>query len=248
MTLNYSFGNTTFLLVLFFLYVVYRVKVVVTGLRSVHGVPVQFTLVAPLSIPGVLFPPTRWTPGTHYVYNSWDTAYARNGFDAVLFVPLFAGHALLYNASPEAHRQVVSQLAMFEKPEQGLKLDILGPNVVASNGEQWRKHRRITAPAFSQETYADVWNVTARLYYQMQASDEWRTTGALVFPKFQDVTTRLALLVIAATGFNMRIDWGDAPEMQGLRTSVDEMVMTVSATVLLRILAPDWLFNLPNRL
>jgi cytochrome P450 len=49
----------------------------------------------------------------------------------------------------------------------------LGENVVASEGEVWKRHRRITAPAFTQSAYEHVWKVTAGVYADINEKDAW---------------------------------------------------------------------------
>ena len=85
-------------------------------------------------------------------------------------MPLLAGDVSLHCASPEASRQILSDMGRFTKPKRVLSLEsvlsffvpwfhllttfisFLGPNVVASVGEQWRRHRKITAPAFDNQS------------------------------------------------------------------------------------------------
>jgi cytochrome P450 len=50
---------------------------------------------------------------------------------------------------------------------------LLGPNVVASNGEVWKRHRRVTAPAFTQSAYQNVWKVTEGVYLDINQKGGW---------------------------------------------------------------------------
>lgn len=73
---------------------------------------------------------------------------------------------------------------------------IMGPNVVASDGEDWKRQRRITAPAFNPKScvsvallsyivsnyivsnrYQLVWEETARTYRQMSREEGWDATS-----------------------------------------------------------------------
>ena len=58
-------------------------------------------------------------------------------------------------------------------------LSMLGPNVVASEGDVWKRHRRITAPAFNQSAYENVWNVAAGIYAQICNKEGWNGSNAV---------------------------------------------------------------------
>ncbi|EIN04150.1 cytochrome P450 [Punctularia strigosozonata HHB-11173 SS5] len=228
-------------------YVLGRIYAIWKILQSVKGVPVQFVLIQPLTSLAILLPHGRWNPGTHYVWDARSTAYSERRFEAIHFVPLLYGSGYLYNVSPEAYKQIMSQDGMdIQKPVEGLTLDFLGSNVVASNGDMWKRHRKIAAPAFNQETYADVWEVTARLYHEMLQSEAWKAGDSITFPAFNHFTTRIALLVIAACGFDMRIGWDESPSYPGLHSTIDRMIVTVSSNLLFRILAPAWILSIPS--
>ncbi len=51
----------------------------------------------------------------------------------------------------------------------------MGLNVVSAEGEFWKRHRRITAPAFNQKTYRNVWETTANVYRDMIKNEGWET-------------------------------------------------------------------------
>ncbi|EIN04147.1 cytochrome P450 [Punctularia strigosozonata HHB-11173 SS5] len=154
----------------------------------------------------------------------------------------------MYNASPDAYKQMMAQDSVgdIDKPADAVTLTFFGQNVVTSTGAMWKKHRKIAAPAFNQETYADVWNVTASLYHQMQSSEAWKAGDVINFPAFNRFTTRMALLVIAACGFDMRIGWEESPSYPGLHSTIDQVIVTVSSNLLIRIVAPEWVLSIPS--
>lgn len=49
----------------------------------------------------------------------------------------------------------------------------MGVNVVASEGEAWKRHRRIAAPAFNHTTYQNVWSTTTTVYHSMIEKEGW---------------------------------------------------------------------------
>ena len=55
---------------------------------------------------------------------------------------------------------------------------------------------------------------------------------------------QLALLVIAACGFNMRLRWNEEGSSDGLTSPIDSAVVAVSSTLVER-LNFEWVFKLP---
>ncbi|KAF7790325.1 hypothetical protein EIP86_001279, partial [Pleurotus ostreatoroseus] len=121
----------------------------------------------------------------------------------------------------------------------------MGANIVAANGEQWRKHRKVTAPAFDNQIYYDVWAVTTRMYEQMLDSEAWKFGDQHYFKSFNTFTTRMALLVITTCGFNMQIPWEGYLKQDGLAEPVDTNIVTVADSLLLRLVLPKWVYKFP---
>ena len=44
-------------------------------------------------------------------------------------------------------------------------------------GDDWKRHRRITAPAFNHLTYRNVWDTTVRVYADMLDKEGWNSVG-----------------------------------------------------------------------
>lgn len=101
---------------------------------------------------------------------------------------------------------------------------IMGPNVVTHNGEDWRRHRKITAPAFDGQmcvwfgfvlsvkkrvlmsggSYLDVWDTSTRLYYEMLNSETWRSGDSHYFKDIGVFTMRVSICLMV-TAF-LRLD------------------------------------------
>lgn len=56
---------------------------------------------------------------------------------------------------------------------------------------------------------------------------------------------QLALLVISACGFNMRLRWDESPTRDTLSNPIDATIVTVSTTLLEKMVFPAWVFDLP---
>ena len=47
----------------------------------------------------------------------------------------------------------------------------------STNGEVWRRHRRVISPALNHVTYRNVWDTTANVYKEMIKEEGWLDTG-----------------------------------------------------------------------
>ena len=50
---------------------------------------------------------------------------------------------------------------------------MLGENVVTTDGDTWKRHRRIVAPSFNNSTYKSVWDTTLHVYKDMLNKEGW---------------------------------------------------------------------------
>ncbi|KAF8524986.1 cytochrome P450 [Gautieria morchelliformis] len=195
-----------------------------------------------MSALGSTIPTFWWNPGLYFVWDWKDSpVYKKRGSEVVAFIPLVYGRSMLYTTSPEVIQQILGYDSTFQKPDFALALDLLGANVVASNGEQWRRHRKVTAPAFHQSTYRNVWLETARIYEDMLNTEGWNAADTFSTPSFNQATTKVALLVIAACGFGIPLPWSSPSN--GL--SIRESIVTVASSILIRVYTPRLAYFLP---
>ncbi|TCD68465.1 hypothetical protein EIP91_010751 [Steccherinum ochraceum] len=222
-------------------YAIWRSYKIFTALKTFKQVPKLYCVVDPLSIlGGFVVPRGWWNPGSYITWGKTDALYARRNSETIALIPIFVGDAMLLSSSPEASKDILNEPAVWLKPKRIMTLDLMGENVVTCNPPTWRKHRKIAAPAFDNQTFANVWEVVIRAYYQMIATSDWKSEGQVFFTSFNGVTTRLALLVIAACGFNIQIDW--EKDKAATTNLIDETVVTVSSHLLERAFVPRWLF------
>ena len=65
---------------------------------------------------------------------------------------------MLWTADPEIINQIAGQAIKFVKPVELFSfLNIYGPNMQTSVGEDWRSHRKIVAPAIGPHSNAIMW-------------------------------------------------------------------------------------------
>jgi len=90
---------------------------------------------------------TKWTLGKKY------EEFAAAGQDAISLISAFPRpNSVICLADATAIKEVTTSRAKFPKPTNlYAALSIFGINIVASEGEDWKKFRKIVAPAFSEK-------------------------------------------------------------------------------------------------
>jgi cytochrome P450 len=106
---------------------------------------------------------------------------------------------------------VVSNRPAFPKPVEVYELlSLFGTNIIATEHDEWRKHRKVASPAFNERNNALVFHETTRIV--MDLFQMWQEHGngdVVVIPDMTDVTFELALQVIASAAFGYNIAWKD---------------------------------------
>jgi cytochrome P450 len=120
-----------------------------------------------------------------------------------------------------------------------------GLNLVSSNNEEWRRHRRVLGPAFNAATYSLVWAETQRAYRDMVITEDMSQKDVVTLKSVQAYTTRIAFLVISACGFGFKFKWEEPTEKEDGGMSVSEALRLWVDLVFVRILAPSWVYKLP---
>ncbi|TFK99503.1 cytochrome P450 [Pterulicium gracile] len=191
------------------------------------------------------FPGNLWN-----LYLPWTrrfTLYKENGNDTISLVPYFAGRPAVYTSNMDVARQVIggSHRCDFLKPEEfSQTLLVWGVNLVAADGDTWRTHRKVMGPAFSNSLYEMVWEKTAEIYKDIVHSEGWANRDVVETPVIQDVTFKLALLVLANCGFGFPFSWSSPPTTANGEMSVLEALSEMLKHQLV-LMIPKKLWNLP---
>ncbi|KAI0061763.1 cytochrome P450 [Artomyces pyxidatus] len=230
-------------LLLFF--IVSRVLKFIRGLKAVSWLPGLRTA---LEQPEGLLPTGRWNPGLYLIWNERFTLYQKWNSETVSIVPFLTGKPAIYTSSLEVTRQIVGggPKSAWVKPELSSRAtNIWGDNVLSTNNPEWRKHRRILGPAFTQtSTYVHVWSTTHRIYHEMTASEGWDASDEVEIQVLQKLTTKFALNVILASGFGIALPW-DTPPGQGGEVNLQQALRAFADNVTYFIFAPEWVQRLP---
>ncbi|KAG5634271.1 hypothetical protein H0H81_002585, partial [Sphagnurus paluster] len=168
--------------------------------------------------------------------------------ETVSVVPFIAGSPAIYTSNLDVARQVAGggHKTSFIKPESASRALLLwGMNLVAADGDMWRKHRRIMGPAFNNKLYQMVWSETLDTYREMISAEGWDKSDTIEEPVIQKLTFKLALLIIGRCGFGFSFNWEAPPTAPDGSMSVQEALRVVADTHMLMIFAPKWILKLP---
>ncbi|CAL1711144.1 unnamed protein product [Somion occarium] len=216
------------------------------SLKHVQYVPGMRVLFSPLTIFGAMIPTRSWNPGLNWSWIWRKTAYMNRTHDIISMVPILFGKPSIYVGSLDVARQLLvnENKLRLEKPADLRKSLLLwGESLSTTNGEDWRRHRRILGPAFSNETYVTVVKETASIYREMVAAEGWMDNTEVVVEEFHRIPSHVAFVALARCGFNVRLPWAEERENEDL--SFGKALKTVIRTNLARLAIPIWAYKLP---
>jgi len=151
----------------------------------------------------------------------------------------------IFLADAAAIKEVVNSRSRFPKPvEIYIAVLVFGRNIVASEGEEWKRYRTITAPAFSERNTRLVWDETIRIMLDL-FDNVWGDKPEIVVDHCVDVTLPIALFVIGAAGFGRRVAWtSDVNVPPGHQMTFKDALHILSANLIFKVSLPSWTKNL----
>ncbi|KAJ6595776.1 cytochrome P450 [Mycena vulgaris] len=214
--------------------------------QTVKYFPKVYTAFQPFALPGLLFPTTSISTGLNWHWVRRFQTYASN--ETVNVVPVLSGIPGLWTSNMDIGRQVAAggHRSSFVKPAAAnIAFLTWGMNLAASDGQMWRKHRRVVGPAFGTELYKLVWKQTALTYRDMVEVEGWKNKDVIDIPVVQRITLKLAFLLISTCGFGFPATWDTPPKAADGGMPVQEALKLVAETHLITMAVPKWLFHLP---
>ncbi|KAF2183918.1 cytochrome P450 [Zopfia rhizophila CBS 207.26] len=146
-----------------------------------------------------------WLPLSLF-YRIWHFGYEpfeKAGTDTIMIVSP-SGNAL-WTCNPELIIQTCTRYKDFIKPIDMLAmLNIYGPTITASEGEENRVYRKVAAPSFNETTHRTVW--TESLDQADMMLEFWEQNGGKVDQLNHD-SNRFALHVLSKVFFNREMKW-----------------------------------------
>ncbi|KAI0473899.1 cytochrome P450 [Xylariaceae sp. FL0804] len=159
-------------------------------------------------------------------YKQLHGPFARNGEAFLVATP--TGLNLLTD-SAEVIAQITARREAFPKPTEHYEiLSMFGRNVVTTEGQVWRMHRRVTSASFNEKNSALVFRVAVEQAQGMletwlrrgrrdgdgggsdndkDSAGDSSSSGSGSISSLEDDTMTLALNIIAYVGFGLRLLW-----------------------------------------
>jgi hypothetical protein len=200
-------------------------------------------------IEGALPPIPYVSRGVPWMLRTKYQDFATAGKDATAMVSLLPWpRTTIFLADAAAIKEVTSSRAKFPKPvELYSMLLAFGGNVIASEGEEWKRYRTATAPAFSERNTRLVWDETVRIMFDL-FDNVWGDSPEIVLDHCLDITLPIALFVVGVAGFGRRVTWtSDLIVPPGHQMSFKDALHIVSTNVFLKMVASNWVMNLTER-
>ncbi|KAH7887015.1 cytochrome P450 [Phlebopus sp. FC_14] len=193
------------------------------------------------------FPP----PGSIGYYGAKLTFYKEFGNTIFASVRFLTARPYFWVADAEAMKLVASDRHTFRKDVRAYEpLNIYGPNLVSTEMSDWKRHRTVAMPAFSEANVAMVWQETLRIVNQWFEQLDNQASSSKIKDLTVDLTAPMAqatLLIISGAGFGRRVSWvtdSSAEPPSGCQLTFRSAVMTAVQNVLSRALIPSWFTTL----
>ncbi|SJL04160.1 uncharacterized protein ARMOST_07520 [Armillaria ostoyae] len=148
-------------------------------------------------------------------------------------------------ADPALTKHISSARVSFPKPTFLYRvLSVFGPNIIASEGDTWKKYRRISAPAFLDRNNRLVWEESLNT-----TSDLINTVGkdkdVVEVEHVADVTLQISVNVIGGASFGRKMSWQvDTAVTPGHMMAFSEALRLACSGVVLKIIVPRWAMGL----
>ncbi|GJJ12852.1 hypothetical protein Clacol_007097 [Clathrus columnatus] len=134
--------------------------------------------------------------------------YKQISRDVMSWVQLFPTvRSFFILADPFAIKEMMSNRALFPKNIWGYKiLNYFGPNVLTSEGEEWKHQRKLISPAFSEKNNRLVWEETMRVVQDM--FNHWGPENEEI-PVDHCLSITLPSPIKLKSGFGQKLPWSE---------------------------------------
>ncbi|KAF8801152.1 cytochrome P450 [Phlegmacium glaucopus] len=178
--------------------------------------------------------PKVWgvTIGVNHLFVEKYKFFASAGWDICSVVTIYPRvRTTLLLADAAAIKEVASSRALFPRPSENYEIVALyGPNIVASEDEEWKKYRKISAPAFSERNNKLVWEETVTVM-QSLFNDLWKDQDTISVDHCLDITLKEDTII-----------------PPGHTMSYKEALLVTTNDFIIKLLVPGWALGLTARL
>ncbi|KAF8605417.1 cytochrome P450 [Ceratobasidium sp. AG-I] len=210
-------------------------------LSRVHHIPGMRLLFDPYSVLGFLSPPVKGVfLGSTFQWDMRDSLFQKLGSDVYTLVGILNGASGYHVSDPNTIKQIVAPRSVFTKnPEDYAPLREFGDNLVTAEGEEWKRQRRICAPAFSDRNNRLAWKTATEFTNEIISS--WSDNKPTRVSDFD-------LCVIAKAGFGQDVKWNDKDlPPPGRQFTFKRALFTVAPNIWLPLVLPNWAWGLRKR-
>ncbi|KAF8142663.1 cytochrome P450 [Mycena galopus ATCC 62051] len=176
--------------------------------------------------------------------------FEEHGWDGITVVGAWPrAQKAIVLADTAAIKDVTLSRARFPKPvHQYEALVFFGRNIVASEGDEWKRYRRISAPAFSEKNNKLVWDESVKIMADM-FNTQWNNADEVTIDHCVEITLAIALFVIGVAGFGHKVSWQeDTVVPPGYTMSFKDALHTVSTETITKLIVPTWAMGLTKHL
>ncbi|KAL0574637.1 hypothetical protein V5O48_007333 [Marasmius crinis-equi] len=219
-----------------FVFGVERVFAFRRKLRSVNYLPGIRSAYPSISLIGALMSTRWWQAALNVTWIRRERLYRTH--ETISVVPWLFGVPYIYTSNLDVAKQILSTSQSVKGTETTVSVTLYGPNVLSTDGDEWRKHRRIMAPAFSNTLYQLVWDESLKTYRDMVSADGWLDRKTVDITELQKNTFKFALIVLGTCAFGFDFDWSAPPTIAEGEMSVQEAMRIVIDRFLFLIFAP----------
>lgn len=188
----------------------------------------------------------------------WERRYAHFEKYGDTFIIVTPVNNVAYTAEAGLISQITTRRNDFPKPLRVYgTISMYGDNVVGTEGNEWRRHRKVTSPPFTEKNNHLVWKES--LYQAKNMLTQWvgfDGKGNMTWDNISNDAMRLSLHVISRAGFNVRCLWpgiddNDEKALQegamstaiipeGHKMSYVEAMQTLLHRIIFALLCSDW--------
>ncbi|THU98705.1 cytochrome P450 [Dendrothele bispora CBS 962.96] len=267
--LLYTFGLGAIILWIARTWTQYRAVTSIESIRRVHGLTTFFPKDSFIS--GLLGSSSTIVLGPLHLWNNKRQWYEVSGWDLSAAISLFPRVRKTWIVSdPVLFKRITSSRIEFPKStEQYVMLRVFGKNILTEEGDEWKKYKRICAPAFSESNNRLVWDCSLRImsefFEEVWLCNMTKSDTEVIIEDFKIPCTQFALRVIVAAAFGQLLSWkrvdtsytsfSNLPvqfqdHLKSSTTSVTDAGMTIeqifeiiSEDFVLKLILPNWVFR-----
>ncbi|KAH6912981.1 614/534 cytochrome P450 [Coprinopsis sp. MPI-PUGE-AT-0042] len=222
-----------------------------TALQAVNHHPGHRRAFSANSILGMMMPPMRGiNTGPNHLLIDGFKPFKYFGWDVIVDVSWLGQITTIYTlADAGAVKEVTSSRAKFPKPTELYgALSIYGDNILTTEGELWRRYKKLTAPAFNDRNNKLVWVEAVRVIADL-FDEVWQDQKEIEVEHCLELTLPIALYILGAAVFGNKVSWKeDSFKPPGHQLTFKEALHHSSENLLIKAAAPNWALGLTAQL